>query len=68
LGQPWTEVEVVGFLRRILPLLDVAHRRGITHRDIKPANIFIMGSDVRAPGTPCKLLDLGLERPFPKAR
>jgi serine/threonine protein kinase len=62
LGQPWTEGEVVGFLRRILPILDVAHRRGITHRDIKPANIFIMGSDVRAPGTPCKLLDFGVAK------
>jgi hypothetical protein len=40
----------------------VAHRRGITHRDIKPANIFIMGSDVRAPGTPCKLLDFGVAK------
>ena len=62
LGQPWTEGEVVGFLRRILPILDVAHRRGITHRDIKPANIFIMGSDTRAPGTPCKLLDFGVAK------
>jgi serine/threonine protein kinase len=62
LGQAWTEGEVVGFLRRILPILDVAHRRGITHRDIKPANIFIMGSDVRAPGTPCKLLDFGVAK------
>ncbi len=61
-GQPWTEGEVVGFLRRILPILDVAHRRGITHRDIKPANIFIMGSDVRAPDTPCKLLDFGVAK------
>jgi len=62
LGQPWTEGEVVGFLRRILPILDVAHRRGITHRDIKPANIFIMGSDVRTPETPCKLLDFGVAK------
>jgi eukaryotic-like serine/threonine-protein kinase len=61
-GQPWTEGEVVGFLRRILPILDVAHRRGITHRDIKPANIFIMGSDARAPDTPCKLLDFGVAK------
>ncbi len=62
LGQPWTEGEVVGFLRRILPILDVAHRRGITHRDIKPANIFIMGSDTRALDTPCKLLDFGVAK------
>jgi serine/threonine protein kinase len=62
LGQPWTEGEVVGFLRRILPILDVAHRRGVTHRDIKPANIFVMGSAARAPDTPCKLLDFGVAK------
>lgn len=62
LGHPWTEGEVVGFLQRILPILDVAHRRGIAHRDIKPANIFIMGSDARAPETPCKLLDFGVAK------
>jgi hypothetical protein len=45
-----------------LPILDVAHRRGVTHRDIKPANIFIMGSDARAPDTPCKLLDFGVAK------
>ena len=61
-GRPWTEGEVVGFLHRILPILDVAHRRGITHRDIKPANIFIMGGDARAPDTPCKLLDFGVAK------
>lgn len=61
-GQPWNEGEVVGFLRRILPILDVAHRRGIAHRDIKPANIFIMGSDARAADTPCKLLDFGVAK------
>lgn len=61
-GRPWNEGEVVGFLRRILPILDVAHRRGIAHRDIKPANIFIMGNDARAPDTPCKLLDFGVAK------
>jgi serine/threonine protein kinase len=61
-GLAWTEDEVVGFLKRILPILDVAHRRGIAHRDIKPANIFIMGSPARAPETPCKLLDFGVAK------
>ena len=61
-GLPWTEDEVVGFLKRILPILDVAHRRGIAHRDIKPANIFVMGSAARAPETPCKLLDFGVAK------
>ncbi|MGB8298355.1 MAG: protein kinase [Polyangia bacterium] len=61
-GLAWTEEEVVGFLKRILPILDVAHRRGIAHRDIKPANIFVMGGAARAPDTPCKLLDFGVAK------
>ncbi len=61
-GVPWTESEVMGFLRRILPILDVAHRRGIAHRDIKPANIFIMGTPARSPEVPCKLLDFGVAK------
>jgi serine/threonine protein kinase len=61
-GLAWSEDEVVGFLKRILPILDVAHRRGIAHRDIKPANIFIMGNPVRATETPCKLLDFGVAK------
>ena len=61
-GLAWTEDEVVGFLKRILPILDVAHRRGIAHRDIKPANIFVMGSAARAPETLCKLLDFGVAK------
>jgi eukaryotic-like serine/threonine-protein kinase len=61
-AQPWSEGEAVGFLRRLLPILDVAHRRGIAHRDIKPANIFIMGGAARAPDTPCKLLDFGVAK------
>jgi hypothetical protein len=62
LGLVWTEDEVVGFLTRILPILDVAHQRGIAHRDIKPANIVVMGRAVRAPETPCKLLDFGVAK------
>jgi serine/threonine protein kinase len=61
-GQPWSESEVMGFLRRILPILDVAHRRGIAHRDIKPANIFIMGEPARSTEVPCKLLDFGVAK------
>jgi eukaryotic-like serine/threonine-protein kinase len=59
---PWTEREVMDFLRRILPILDVAHRRGIAHRDIKPANIFITGEPARSPDVPCKLLDFGVAK------
>ena len=61
-GLVWSEDEVVGFLKRILPILDVAHRRGIAHRDIKPANIVVMGGAVRSPETPCKLLDFGVAK------
>ena len=58
----WTEAEVLGFLKRILPILEVAHRRGIAHRDIKPANVFVMGSAARSPSTPVKLLDFGVAK------
>ncbi len=58
----WTEGEVLGFLIRILPILEVAHGRGIAHRDIKPANIFVMGSAARSASTPLKLLDFGVAK------
>lgn len=58
----WTEAEVLGFLKRILPILEVAHRRGIAHRDIKPANVFVMGSAARSASTPVKLLDFGVAK------
>ncbi len=61
-GLPWSESEVVGFLRRVLAPLEVAHRSGVAHRDIKPANIFILGSAARSPDTPCKLLDFGVAK------
>ena len=61
-GLPWTETEVVGFLKRVLAPLDVAHRHGVAHRDIKPANIFVLGSAARSPETPCKLLDFGVAK------
>ncbi len=61
-GLPWTEREVVGFLKRVLQPLEVAHRHGVTHRDIKPANIFVLGSAARSPETPCKLLDFGVAK------
>ena len=61
-GIPWSEAEVIGFLQRILPVLEVAHQRGIAHRDIKPANIFVLGSAARAVETPCKLLDFGVAK------
>jgi serine/threonine protein kinase len=61
-GLPWTEIEVIGFLKRVLVPLDVAHRHGVAHRDIKPANLFVLGSAARSPETPCKLLDFGVAK------
>jgi eukaryotic-like serine/threonine-protein kinase len=61
-GLPWTENEVIGFLRRVLVPLEVAHRHGVAHRDIKPANIFVLGSAARSADTPCKLLDFGVAK------
>jgi len=51
-------------LKRILPILDVAHRRGIAHRDIKPANIFIMAAG-RARLKPLQVLDFGVAKMVP---
>lgn len=61
-GVPWTEDQVLGFLLRLLPILQVAHERGISHRDIKPANVFVMGSAPRSPATPLKVLDFGVAK------
>ncbi|MEL0590575.1 MAG: serine/threonine-protein kinase [Planktothrix rubescens PR222] len=38
-GQPWSENQVNGMLRELLPILDFIHSRGVIHRDIKPNNI-----------------------------
>lgn len=61
-GLPWTVPEVVGFLARVLPSLEVAHGRGVSHRDVKPANLFVLGSAARASTTPIKLLDFGVAK------
>jgi serine/threonine protein kinase len=36
---PWTEAQVKGFLREIIPVLQYIHRNGVIHRDIKPPNL-----------------------------
>ncbi len=38
-GQPWSENQVNGMLRELLPILDFIHSKGVIHRDIKPNNI-----------------------------
>ena len=61
-GIAWTEIQVLGFLERILKILAVAHQHGVVHRDIKPANVFVMGSAARSFQTPIKLLDFGVAK------
>jgi formylglycine-generating enzyme required for sulfatase activity/serine/threonine protein kinase len=60
--QPWSVEDSVGFLARVLPALQVAHRRGVAHRDVKPANLFVLGSAARSSQTPIKLLDFGVAK------
>ncbi|MBE9146039.1 serine/threonine-protein kinase [Planktothrix mougeotii] len=38
-SQPWSENQVNGMLRELLPILDFIHNEGVIHRDIKPNNI-----------------------------
>jgi hypothetical protein len=37
--QPFTEDEVIEFLREFLPILEFIHSNNVIHRDIKPSNI-----------------------------
>ena len=45
LGKPWTEDKVLGLLREILEIVEVAHREQVIHQDIKPSNIIRRKSD-----------------------
>lgn len=44
-GQPWTESQVVEFLRDILTTLTFVHQQNVIHRDIKPANLICRARD-----------------------
>ncbi|MBD1944098.1 serine/threonine protein kinase, partial [Coleofasciculus sp. FACHB-712] len=44
-GNTFSEVEVVQFLRQLLPVLAHIHVKGIIHRDIAPDNIILRESD-----------------------
>ena len=53
-GNFFSEVEIIEFIRQILPVLSYLHNRGIIHRDIAPDNIICRAED----GLPI-LIDLG---------
>ena len=52
-GQPWSESQVIQFLKDVLQLLDFVHDRGAIHRDIKPGNL------IQRPDGTWVLLDFG---------
>ncbi|MBW4634374.1 MAG: serine/threonine protein kinase [Iphinoe sp. HA4291-MV1] len=41
LGRTFTEVEVIQWLKNLLPVLEYVHRHNIIHRDISPDNIML---------------------------
>ncbi len=53
-GKFFSEVEIIDFIRQILPVLSYLHSQGIIHRDIAPDNIICRADD----GSPV-LIDLG---------
>lgn len=53
-GKRFTEVEVLGLLLDLLPVLDYIHRQGVIHRDIAPDNLI----QQRLTGKPV-LIDFG---------
>lgn len=54
-GSIFTELEVLSFLKNLLPVLEHIHSRGIIHRDISPENVIQRESD-RLP----VLIDFGI--------
>jgi serine/threonine protein kinase, bacterial len=53
-GKTFTEIEIIEFLRQILPVLSYIHSLGVIHRDISPDNLIKRDSD----GLPV-LIDFG---------
>jgi len=43
--QPWQDVQVLGLLKEILEIVEVAHQEKVIHQDIKPSNIIRRKSD-----------------------
>lgn len=54
-GQTFSEPEVIVWLKRLLPVLEYIHSRGIIHRDISPDNI-MLPSETQLP----VLIDFGV--------
>lgn len=54
-SKPWSEAEVIKFLRQILEVLAFVHQNNVIHRDIKPANIMRRSRDGRL-----MLIDFGI--------
>jgi serine/threonine protein kinase len=48
--------EVLGYMDRLLEVLELAHEKNIVHRDIKPSNLFLTKDGV------LKVLDFGIAR------
>jgi serine/threonine protein kinase len=48
--------EVLGYMDRLLEVLELAHEKNIVHRDIKPSNLFLTNDGV------LKVLDFGIAR------
>jgi eukaryotic-like serine/threonine-protein kinase len=46
-GKPWTENQVLFFLKDILPILAFVHQQQVIHRDLKPSNLIRRRSDRR---------------------
>jgi len=59
-GQTFSEIEVLDFLRKILPVLTYLHDRGIIHRDISPENIIFQPQQPFTKISAGTLVDTGL--------
>ncbi len=44
-GQPWSQAEVLAFLRDLLQTLSYIHRQGVIHRDLNPTSLIRRQTD-----------------------